>query len=145
MSKENVEVVRGILTGFQGLDLVALFRDTDQGQMQAILEAVYDPDVEIVWLDTGPDPGPYHGYQGVLQAFNGWLDSFEEFYFEPTEFIDAGADVVVPNAQHGKGKGSGAQVEITTAWVINVRGGKIARTREYSTKEKALEAAGLRE
>jgi ketosteroid isomerase-like protein len=144
MSQENVDVVRGILAGFQGLDWVAFLRDTDPGQVQVILEAVYDPDVEIIWVDTSPDAGPHRGHQGVLQAFNGWLDSFEEFHFDPTEFIDAGDDVVVPNNQVGVGKGSGAEVEMTTAWVCTVKGGKIARVREYSNKDKALEASGLR-
>jgi ketosteroid isomerase-like protein len=145
MSQENVEVVRGILAGFQGLDWVAFLRDTDPGQAQLITEAVYDPDVEIIWVDTSPDAGPYRGHQGALQALNVWLDSFDEFHFEPTEFIDAGDDVVVPNHSVGVGKGSGAEVEMTTAWVITVKGGKIARLLEYSSKEKALEAAGLRE
>jgi ketosteroid isomerase-like protein len=143
MSEENVELVQGVLALFQGQDLVSFMRDTTPDQMQALFESVYDPDVEIVWVDTSPDASPYHGHQGVLQAFNEWLESFEEFHFEPLEFIDAGDEVVVPNAQRGTGKGSGAQVEMTTAWVIAVRDGRLARLREYSTKARALEAAGV--
>jgi ketosteroid isomerase-like protein len=145
MSQENVEIVRTIVTAYAGQDLVAFVRDTDPAQLQALTAAVYDPDVEVVWVDTSPDSGPYHGHEGALQALMDWLESFEEFHYEPTEFIDAGDDVVVPNHSRGIGKGSGAAVEMTTAWVCTVKGGKIARLREYSSKAKALEAAGLAE
>jgi ketosteroid isomerase-like protein len=145
MSQENVEIVRTIVTAYAGQDLVAFVRDTDPAQLRALTAAAYDPDVEVVWVDTSPDAGPYHGHGGALQALMDWLESFEEFHYEPTEFIDAGDDVVVPNHSHGIGKESGAAVEMTTAWVCTVKGGMIARVREYSSKAKALEAAGLRE
>ena len=145
MSQENVEVVRTIVTAIAGQDLVPFFRDTDPVQLRALAAAVYDPDVEVVWVDTSPDSGPYHGHGGFIQAMMDWLESFEEFHFEPTEFIDAGDDVVVLNRSYGIGKGSGAEVEMTTAWVCTVKEGKIARVLEYSSKEKALEAVGLSE
>ena len=145
MSQENVELVQGMLATFAGVDWVALMRDTEPEQKQAMLDAFYDPDVEIEWVDTSPEPGPHHGHEGVLRALNAWLESFEEFYVEPTEFIDAGDDVVVLTAQRGKGKGSGAPAEMTAAWVIGVRDRRIARWREYSTKAGAREAAGLSE
>jgi ketosteroid isomerase-like protein len=145
MSQENVEIVRTICTGYAGQDLVAFVRDADPAQLQALTAAAYDPDVEVVWVDTSPDSGPYHGHAGAIQALMDWLESFEEFHVEPTEFIDAGDDVVVPNRQYGIGKGSGAEVSMTTAWVCTVKEGKIARVLEYSSKEKALEAAGLLE
>lgn len=144
MSEENVEILRGIFALFRGQDWVSLMRETEPDQLQVLLEGVYDPDVEIAWVDTSPDAGPYHGLEGVLQALNEF-ESFEEFYVEPLEFIDAGSEIVVPNTQRGRGRDSGAPVEMTAAWVIAVRDGKIARLREYSTKARALEAAGLAE
>jgi ketosteroid isomerase-like protein len=145
MSEESVKTVRDFLTAFAGQDLVAFIRNTEPAQLQDMLEAIYDPEIEVIWVDTSPDSAPYHGHDGALRAMTDWLDSFEEFYFEPEEFIDAGDDVVVPNAQKGRGKGSGAAVEMTTAWVCTVRNAKIRRLREYSTKARALEATGLSE
>jgi ketosteroid isomerase-like protein len=40
---------------------------------------------------------------------------------------------------------SGVEVDLTFAALYTVRDGKVARGREYWTKEQALEAAGLRE
>jgi ketosteroid isomerase-like protein len=145
MSQENVEVVRTILTAYAGQELVAFFRDTDPAQLQTLTAAAYDPDVEVIWVDTSPDSGPYHGHEGATQAMRDWLESFETFHFEPTEFIDAGDAVVVPSRSYGVGEGSGARVEMTTAWVCTVKDGRIARVLEYSSKAKALEAVGLSE
>lgn len=143
MSEEAVTTVRSVLTAFAGQDLVAFFRDTEPAQLRVLVEAIYAPEIEVIWVDTSPDSGPYRGYDGALQAMTDWLDSFEDFYFEPEDFIDAGDDVVVPNRQKGTGKGSGALVEMTATWVLTVRDAKITSIREYSTKTSALEALGL--
>ena len=63
----------------------------------------------------------------------------------PTEYLDAGDKVVVTPVTPGRGKDSGAQVEMTVYWVIAIKDGKIASYHEYSTKARALEAAGLSE
>jgi ketosteroid isomerase-like protein len=145
MSEENVELVKGILSAYERLDLVAFTRDTDQADLRALYEAVYDPDIEIVWVDTSPDSGPFHGIDEAMRAFDEWLESFDEFSATFTEYLDAGDEVVITAITPGRGKGSGAQVEMTVHWVVAVKGGKIARLREYSTKAGALEATGLSE
>jgi hypothetical protein len=80
--------------------------------MRAIFEAVSDPAIEIVWVDTSPDSGPFHGIDEAMRAFDEWLASFEEFFMTTTEFLDAGDEVVVTVVTPGRGKDSGAQVEI---------------------------------
>jgi ketosteroid isomerase-like protein len=143
MSEENVELVRGILGAYENLDLAAFMRDTDPADLRAIFESVYDPDVEITWVDTNPDPGPHRGIDEAVRAFDEWFESFDEFFMNPTEYLDAGNDkVVVTVLTPGRGKDSGAQVEMTVHCVIAVKDGKIASYREYSTKAAALEAAG---
>jgi ketosteroid isomerase-like protein len=145
MSEESVKTVRDLLTALAGRDMVAILRDTEPALLRDMLAAGYDPEIEVIWVDTSPDSAPYHGYDGLLRAMTDWLESFEEFYFEPEEFIDAGDDVVVPTAQKGRGKGSGAAVEMTATSVYTVRNGKIRSWREYSTKARALEAIGRSE
>jgi ketosteroid isomerase-like protein len=143
MSEENVELLKNVLGAYEGLDFVALVRDTDRDDLRAAFEAVYHPEVEIIWVDTSPDSGPFHGIDEAMRAFEEWFESFEEFYMSTTEFLDAGDEVVVTAVTPGRGKGSGAEVTMTVYWVIAVKDGKIAKLHEYSTKAGALEAAAL--
>jgi len=145
MSEENVELVRGILGAYENLDLVAFMRDTDPADLRALYESVYDRDIEITWVDTNPNPGPFRGIDEAMRAFEEWFESFDEFFMRTTEYLDAGDKVVVTVVTPGRGKDSGAQVEMTVYCVIAVKGGKIASYREYSTKAGALKAAGLSE
>jgi ketosteroid isomerase-like protein len=143
MSEENVELLKRIFSAYEGIDFVALVRDTDRADLRAAYEAVYHPDIEIIWVDTSPDSGPFHGIDEAMRAFEEWFESFEEFYMTPTEYLDAADEVVVTAITPGRGKGSGAEVTMTVYWVIAVKDGKIARLHEYSTKAGALKAAGL--
>jgi ketosteroid isomerase-like protein len=69
-----------------------------------------------------------------------------EFVMEPVEFIDAGGDLVVAViAMRGQGKGSGAPLAAQAVWVHELRAGKVARMRAFTTKAQAVEAAGRRE
>src|SRR5436190_21937024 len=124
MSQENVELIRGFLSPYEGLDLAAFWRDTNPADMRAIFEAVYHPDIEIVWVDTSPDSGPFHGIDEAMGAFDEWLESFEEFSMRMTEYLDAGDEVIITAVTPGRGKGSGAQVEMTVYWVVAVKDGK---------------------
>jgi ketosteroid isomerase-like protein len=45
----------------------------------------------------------------------------------------------------GRAKLSGVETDETLGVVFTIRDGKIARGREYSTRDQALEAAGLSE
>ena len=95
MTEENVELLKRTLGAYEGVDFVALMRDTDPADLRAAYEAVYHPDIEIVWVDTSPGSGPFHGIDEAIAAFEEWFESFEEFYMTTTEYLDAGDEVVV--------------------------------------------------
>ncbi len=62
------------------------------------------------------------------------------------EFIDAGGDAVVGViAMRAHGRGSDVPVEIQVGFVFEIRDGKIARDRAFTSKSQALKAAGLSE
>jgi ketosteroid isomerase-like protein len=48
-------------------------------------------------------------------------------------------------AMHGRGDGSGASFDAPAVFVHELRAGKVARMRAFTTKAQALEAAGLSE
>ena len=101
MSQENVELVR------------AAWAAWERGDMEAIF-AFYDP--AIVWDQTHYEAAElsdvYHGHDGIKQFFRQWLAPFESYHAHAEDFIDAGEAVVVRIRQGGRGKGSGAEVEM---------------------------------
>lgn len=75
-----------------------------------------------------------------------WLETFDDFRFEPVEFVEAGEDKVIAVTRiSGRAKLSGVETDLTFAVLYTIRDGKIARGREYWTRDEALEGAGLSE
>ena len=134
MSQENVEILREAAAAF------------NRGDLDAWLEYLAD-DIDHRAAEGAPDdPGPIHGKDAVRAYIRDWLDLFDDFRAEPIELIDAGEDRVIAVTRiSGRAKLSGVETDLTFAALYTIRDGKIARGREYWTKEQALEAAGLRE
>jgi uncharacterized protein len=132
MSQESVEIVRRSFDAFE--------RDGLNG-----LLAYLDPEIE--WTTTGTfiESDTYRGHDGVRRYLGAMLDEFEDARAEPTELIDAGEQVVVSIRYSGRGKQSGAPVELTMTQVCSVRDGVAVRIRNYPTRAEALKAAGLSE
>ena len=75
-----------------------------------------------------------------------WQDTFDDFMYEPVELIDAGEENVIAVIRvSGRAKLSGVEADLTYAALYTFRDGKIARGREYSTRDEAREATGLTE
>jgi ketosteroid isomerase-like protein len=74
-----------------------------------------------------------------------WLGAWESYTAEAEELIDAGDQVVVVHHEHGRGRGSGAEVDNRSANLFDVRNGKIVRRRPFPDRAEALEAVRLSE
>jgi ketosteroid isomerase-like protein len=131
MSQENVEVIRRAAAGFERGDLDGMLR-------------YHDPEIE--WVTTGAfvESAAYRGHEGLRRYLGTMLDEFDDLRIEPEQLIDAGEQVVVSMRISGRGKLSGAHVELTLTSVSLLRDGNIVRVRNYSEKAEALEAVGLR-
>ena len=105
--------------------------------------AIFDEDV--VW-DAGDTPGgKAHGREGVREFFRNWVGAFDDWRFEIQEYIDGGSAVFVHMRQWGRGKTSGATVQIDLWQVWLFFEGKVVRFVQKPNRQAALEAAGLRE
>ncbi len=67
------------------------------------------------------------------------------FESNSTEVIEAGDQVMVGTTTRGRGKRSGAETSWDGWWVWTLRDGKAVRGEGFTSREKALEAAGLSE
>jgi ketosteroid isomerase-like protein len=134
MSEENETTVR---------DAVAAF---NRGDLDAWLEYFTD-DIDYRAVEGAPDDhGPIEGKDALRAYVEDWRETFDDFRTEPTELIDAGEDRAIAVMRiSGRARLSGVEVNLTFAVVYTLRDGKVARGREYWTRDQALEAAGLRE
>jgi ketosteroid isomerase-like protein len=102
-----------------------------------------DPEFEIHDHDI-PDAGTYRGRDGWREWIAHFGEAWEDFGFEPQEYIDAGDGKVVLMARMwARGRGSGVSVEHVDGTVWTIRDGKTVRLDYYGSRVEALEAAGL--
>jgi ketosteroid isomerase-like protein len=132
MSQQHVDKVRDFIDAYNRRDF-----DT----------AVEDFDPEIEWVmparqrsDSGRGPG------AALRFFEEIDETMEELRLEPQEFIDAGDRVATRLRHHGRGKGSGVEInEELYHQVATFRDGRIVRMEYFAEWDEALDAAGLSE
>ena len=134
MSQENVEIVRRYYEAYA------------QGGFDRLVDYWSDDLDHRAATDGVDDPGPVRGKDAMRKHIEDWVDTFDDFWFEAVELIDAGEDtVVVVERFGGRAKLSGVETDQTSGVVLTIRDGKIARCSEYGTRHEALAAAGLSE
>ena len=128
MSRENVEIVRELWEAYS------------RGDIERVI-ALSDPYVVLVTLEEGPLYGP----DAVRANYARWMEAWRE---EPEttveEVIGNGDHVVVIACFRGRGRGSGVRVAAWLFEVYTLRNGRVLRVDEFSDRDQALEAAGLR-
>jgi ketosteroid isomerase-like protein len=130
MSEENVEIVRAIYDAWQGGDFSAGGADLD-------------PHVTFIVRPSFPEPGVFHGPDGVRQYMSRFLASWERYTIE-AEHLEAVGDTVLAHIhQHGRGKASGVETDVRSYMLFTFRGGRIVRIESILDEAEALEAAGL--
>jgi ketosteroid isomerase-like protein len=134
MSQESIAAVKDAYRAFAS------------GGLDRFLEHWTD-DLDHRSIEGAPDDrGPIHGKDAMRTYVQDWIDTFDEFSIEPVELIDADGDVVVAVLRYGgRAKLSGIEADETFGVVFTISDRKIARGREYRTRDQALEAAGLPE
>jgi len=131
MSQENVKLVRAAIEAY------------NRGDLETVLAAA-PPDFEI---DLSRAAGPLHGVfrlDQVRRFRDEFAESWQSIRIERHEFIDAGADVVVPWTIRLIGR-DGIEVQARVTWTWTIRAGNIKRLCMYQERHEALEAVGLSE
>jgi ketosteroid isomerase-like protein len=131
MSERNVDVLRGI------------YAEWARGNFRPRFD-VYASDMEWGWSDEFPGlegvgPDPVDRSDRLRQWLSGWTD----WRCEAERYIAHEDRVVVLARYRGRGKTSGATVDTIGAHVWTLRDGEVVRLEIFSSREKALESAGL--
>jgi ketosteroid isomerase-like protein len=133
MSQEAVEVVRRAYEAFNRGDLEAMFADAAP---------------EFEYIATGAIPGAggvYRGPETFRQFLGQWWGEFDEPHVEVHELIEASNQVLASLTFRGHGKQSGVETKWSLWQLWTVLDGRFVRGQGFTSREEALEAAGLRE
>ena len=137
MSRENVEVVRRSLDAFNRVGASG-----DLTELVQVQREFADPAIEYIPVVEGMR---ICGHEDLLDYWHRWFEPWNEIRWDIEEVIDAGEQMLAVFTVVGRGKGSGMEITQRGFVVFDVRGGRIARVREYLTRDEALEAVGLSE
>jgi uncharacterized protein len=132
MSQENVEIVRRSLDAFNRGDVEAALAD-----LHPEVEGIGDPRV----------PGGQKTRRGdteVKRYFESLSRHWESLRIVPERLVDLGDDVLVLGRMTARSRRGGPEIERALDQMVTLRDGKIIRNRMFSSRDQALEAAGLR-
>lgn len=133
MSQANVETVRRVYEAAASRDSAAVI-------------SLYDPAVELDCSRTIGDVlggGVYQGHEGLRELFRAWHDAWDEVEYDYEDLIDAGDHVVAVVTRRARGRSSGAAVEVHLALLWTIHEGKVTRVVWFTSRDEALDAAGL--
>jgi ketosteroid isomerase-like protein len=134
MSEENVELVR------------RTYEAAYQGDYDALV-SYFHPEIEFHAYPRSPRVGVYHGKQALREYIENVWEHFENerVRIEVEELLDAGDQVVAVTTLHVVPKRGQQEMTVHIVEVFTIRDGLLAERRSYSTRNEALEAAGLSE
>jgi ketosteroid isomerase-like protein len=116
-----------------------------------ILFLFFDPEIElrIGSRDSGfiaPDLlGVHRGHEDYRRVWDAILEAWDDLRLEHEEVIDFGDRLLAAGRFKGHGTFTGIDVDEPIFSVFTMRRGLVIRQDDFAEREKALEAAGLRE
>jgi ketosteroid isomerase-like protein len=132
MSEENVEIVLRAWEAWQ------------QGEpWDEFLDPEFEWDLSARASLDFPVRG--RGREDYVQLMETYRRAWIHYEMAPKELIDAGDNVVVLLHETTGARGTEALIEQDSYFVWTFREGKAVRLETFSTRDKALEAAGLSE
>jgi ketosteroid isomerase-like protein len=129
MSEERVEGLRRLYA--------ALVR----GDTQGVVEHLH-PSAELHQPREAPGAASYYGRDEVARGTADFLGAWDDFSFEPREIRPLGDGVLVSVLLSGRGKGSGAEVQMSVFHAWTFRDGQPHRLFVCMAREDAVEAIG---
>ena len=115
----------------------------NRGDRETAIQECIHPDIE--WLPITVEGTVFHGHPGVRQWIEQHFAFWETFELHVEETLAAGPGRVLALGHWvARGRGSGLGFERQpAAWLLDLRGGKVARMETFTEQRAAREAAGL--
>jgi hypothetical protein len=133
MSQENVEIVRGVIEGW------------NQAGVEGVV-GVLSPDWIGHPFPEWPTDTIYCGRDGFAKLAAEWTQTFDEVEWRPEKLIDHVEAVVALTTLKARIRGSGIPISMPVGGVFtSFADGMVGEVRFFMTWAEAIEAAGLPE
>jgi ketosteroid isomerase-like protein len=130
MAQTNVEKTHAFIDAYNRRDFDAAIAD-------------FHPEVDWI-LPEHQRSDSCKGPHEIIRFWDGIDETMEELRLEPQETVDAGDRVAVRLRHHGRGRGSGVEIDTELYHqVTTFRDGKIVRFDYVTTWDEALTLAGV--
>ena len=107
------------------------------GDVERFLEFL-DPDIEVFSTPELANPTEARGRDAWLRWTADWLEVWETFEIEARSIEPVGEHhVILDVRQHGKGKGSGIEVELSVHYMLEMHDSVATRYHLYPDREQA--------
>jgi ketosteroid isomerase-like protein len=135
MASANEEIARGAMASFS------------RGEIEEGLTTLH-PEIEWHLAFQLPDLPPgktiYRGLDEVRDIWVAFRSVWDELVIEWEEVEAEGDDTLLVRVRfRGRGETSGAEVDRTIFYVLEMRGRKLIRIRPFEEREQAFAASGL--
>ncbi len=131
MSRQNVEILRRAIDAYNARDVEAFI-------------AYCDPGIELHSAFAAVGGAIYHGHDGMREFFRDLQEVWgDEVRVEPEAYFDLGESTLAFHVLHGRGRGSGAEVEMASALVARYRADLLVYIRAYAHREDAVAELGV--
>ena len=114
----------------------------NRGDIEAFV-SLCDDDFHLDMSERVLNPATYEGHDGIRRFYREVREVWAEFMWEPEQLHATGERVVALLHSHGRGRGSGVEIDRDVAMLWTVRDGRAVAVRFYIDQADALEAAGL--
>ena len=132
MSQENVQALR------------SAYEAISRGDWDAVIELA-EPDFELVPPNQSPNGAPLRGGEETRAWFADQQETVGDLSIEVEKLIEVEALIVAFIRLRIRPHGADAELELRIAHLWTLREGRLIRCEVFPEREKALEAAGLRE
>jgi ketosteroid isomerase-like protein len=89
--------------------------------------------------------GVHRGHEGYFQVWEAMIEAVDDFKLEHEEVIDFGDRLLAAGRSTGHGSSSGVPVGQPIFQLFTLRRGLVIRQEDFDDRDRAFEAAGLRE
>jgi uncharacterized protein len=143
MSDERSSTTQGSVQDANVAALREVYEEWGKGNWRPRFD-VYADDMEWGWSGEFPELAGVARESGEHSTrLRDWLTPWEEWRCEAEDFVTSGDYVVALTRYIGKGRESGASVDTPGAHLWRFRDGKVVELVVYSSRERALAAAGV--